>query len=899
LSLQAQANPLGGTVTAGQATISGGAGTLTVQQLSNRAILNWQDFSIGAGEITRFIQPSATSAVLNRVVSANPSSLLGSLQSNGQVFLINPNGIVVGPGAQINVGSFLASTRDVSDASFLAGGSLAFSGSSAGAIDNQGSITAASGDVVLIARQVRNSGSIAAPEGAAALAAGDAVLYVPQADQRVVVQSAPGTDATIDNAGVIAAAQAELRAAGGNVYALAINNTGMVSATGVSVQDGHVVIAAPGSSVELAGTVSAMHADGSGGLVQVSAENIDVAAGALIDTSARLGQGGRIEVIADGDLTFAGTAKALGGQNGGDGGFVETSGLGNARIEDSAVVDTRAPNGATGTWLLDPADIVIANSGGTFSATALGGFLNTSNFTLDTTGGTGGTGTITVTDPIAWTSTNQLTMLASNAIGINASITAPTGRLLLQGPANPTGTVTTSAGAALTVGTIVVQNGGALNFNGAVTTADFRLNGSVMGAANLTNPNNALGKVTLDSLQVFLGDVNIVNGASVPLHLDAVGATPPSALNNFSVVTQGNLVLDSGFSLSASGVLTLAALGGNLINDSAAGANALIDPGANHRNIIYQAADPGFVGNGITGLQQFGVSFPSDPVGANGTKTVLYYAAPQGGIVAAPPPPPSAPAPGSGPAQGATGATQQALGPNDRLDTVVANSGSDSSATLVGYGDATVWRNGQYQFTKTAVFVTTAPTPVFTSTGEIAQTFVSTDFDKVMAAKASEGSLYNDFQLVLSHSYTHDLAQLVQWFDAMSPNLLFGLPPSAANELASVAWYYLTSNGLSSWDANVATSMGFYLAVADAIVDIPALQAIVVDRWNYQQDQSVIQKTPMGQATSLSDLNSFTKPTATHVTSTWQISSSLDVRNADIAAILQSLAPATISGAPF
>src|SRR5476649_2233774 len=157
-----RAQPTGGQVVAGSATFSAGAGTLTVTQTSARAIINWQDFSIASGAFTKFVQPDAASATLNRVVSGAPSTLAGTLQANGRIFLINPNGILVGAGARIDTAGFLASTLDVANNEFLAGGDLHFSGDSTAAIKNLGAINALGGDVFLIARQVENSGTIAA-----------------------------------------------------------------------------------------------------------------------------------------------------------------------------------------------------------------------------------------------------------------------------------------------------------------------------------------------------------------------------------------------------------------------------------------------------------------------------------------------------------------------------------------------------------------------------------------------------------------------------------------------------------------------------------------------------------------------------------------------------------------
>ena len=113
-------NPIGAQVVGGQATFNAAGNTLTITN-SPGAVINWQSFSIGASEITKFQQQSASSAVLNRVVGADPSSILGQLQSNGKVFLINPNGIVFGQGARIDVAGLVASTAHISTADFAAG----------------------------------------------------------------------------------------------------------------------------------------------------------------------------------------------------------------------------------------------------------------------------------------------------------------------------------------------------------------------------------------------------------------------------------------------------------------------------------------------------------------------------------------------------------------------------------------------------------------------------------------------------------------------------------------------------------------------------------------------------------------------------------------------------------
>src|SRR5487761_2627960 len=110
------AAPMGGVVSAGSASIAGGAGNTTINQSSQNVAINWQSFSIGQGEAVRFVQPNSSSVALNRVLGSDPSNIMGSLSANGKVFLLNPNGVLFGQGAQVNVGGLVASTLNISDA---------------------------------------------------------------------------------------------------------------------------------------------------------------------------------------------------------------------------------------------------------------------------------------------------------------------------------------------------------------------------------------------------------------------------------------------------------------------------------------------------------------------------------------------------------------------------------------------------------------------------------------------------------------------------------------------------------------------------------------------------------------------------------------------------------------
>ncbi|NBS84354.1 MAG: filamentous hemagglutinin N-terminal domain-containing protein, partial [Verrucomicrobia bacterium] len=256
------ANPTGGTVAAGSALIESTGNTMTITT-SDRAVIHWQGFSIGAGETTQFVQPSSSSAVLNRVTSGDASHLLGNLQANGQVYLLNPNGIFIGNGAVINVGSFLATTANIADTDFMKGGNLAFSGATDSAIINQGSITATAGDVMLLARTVKNTetGTISAPQGTVAMAAGTQ-FYLKKDEigaMRVEVkpEAVPGFkgETGVDNSGLLQAMRVQLEA-DGNLYGLAINQQGLVRATGVSRgADGTIVLSAPGGTIRQSGTM--------------------------------------------------------------------------------------------------------------------------------------------------------------------------------------------------------------------------------------------------------------------------------------------------------------------------------------------------------------------------------------------------------------------------------------------------------------------------------------------------------------------------------------------------------------------------------------------------------------------------------------------------------------------
>src|SRR5437588_6839036 len=309
-SLSCGAEPMGGTVVGGSATIqSPGNGNLTVNQTSQSAIINWNTFNIGAGETTRLNQPNSSSVVLNRVTGGlGPSEIYGTLTANGHVFLINRDGVLIGPGGVINTAGFLATTSDIKNSDFMAGRyNFTTPGRGDASIVNQGSITATSaGFAALVAPGVRNSGTITATLGSATLASGNIFTLDLYGDK--LIQLAPGDaiaakvidvatgkpiSALVGNDGTIKANGGRIQltaAAARQVVDAVINNTGVLEANTVGTRAGRIVLGAataaskpkgaPTQTVKVSGTVSASSKGKGtkGGTILVTGENIAVAA---------------------------------------------------------------------------------------------------------------------------------------------------------------------------------------------------------------------------------------------------------------------------------------------------------------------------------------------------------------------------------------------------------------------------------------------------------------------------------------------------------------------------------------------------------------------------------------------------------------------------------------------
>jgi len=285
----AGALPTGGTVVHGDATINQSGTQLDINQSTQKGIINWQSFSIGADAHVRFNQPDASSITLNRVTGGDPSHILGQLTANGQVMLINQNGILFGAGAKIDVAGLVATTSDISDSNFINGNyNFAAMPNAAGAVVNEGEITIRDGGLAaLVAPTVRNSGTIVAKLGRVALAAGETFTLDFYGDQLVqfAVPASAGT-VSIENSG-------KIHTDGGKVLLSAatakgvvdgvINMDGIVEARSVGVKNGVIVLdGGEAGTVNVAGTLDASDS------VTLNAQTVNLNAAITLDALATL-----------------------------------------------------------------------------------------------------------------------------------------------------------------------------------------------------------------------------------------------------------------------------------------------------------------------------------------------------------------------------------------------------------------------------------------------------------------------------------------------------------------------------------------------------------------------------------------------------------------------------------
>lgn len=302
LAVPALAGPRGGVVTAGSAIIGQAGNTTTINQNGQRVAIDWSSFSVGAKEAVRFNQPNAAAIALNRVTGRESSTIQGSLTANGQVFIVNPNGVLFGKGAQVNVGGLVATTLGISNQDFMAG-NFRFKGGAGGSVINEGSITVApGGTLALIAPLVTNNGTLSAPGGSVLLAAAEAVsLSLLDGSPLAYTLDKGSVQALVDNGGIIQADGGHVVLTTLGVDALsrvAVNHRGVIEARTVGERSGMVELMADRESgqVNISGQVDASAPNGGrGGTVKVLGNAVRLTEHATVDTTGESG-GGSIRV---------------------------------------------------------------------------------------------------------------------------------------------------------------------------------------------------------------------------------------------------------------------------------------------------------------------------------------------------------------------------------------------------------------------------------------------------------------------------------------------------------------------------------------------------------------------------------------------------------------------------
>ncbi|WP_059030769.1 filamentous hemagglutinin N-terminal domain-containing protein [Xanthomonas citri pv. bilvae] len=605
--------PTGGSIVGGTGTINAASGTTrVVDQTSSRMALTWSAFDIGSAATMTFNQPTTTSVVLNLVQGGNPTQIFGNLTANGQVFLLNSNGVLLGSTANINVGGLVVSTLGTSVSQFMNGNYVFDAGGNTVAlVSNSGTINAAAGSATLIGGRVANSGTITATAGNITLAGADAATLTFESGGFGVLIDKPlqlslATEA-VDNSGTLSAPggaiQLQARAAQG-IFDRLINNSSTIRASSLSTgPDGSVSLIASGAgSFDVAGggsidagtgaiTLSTgrgvqqtgIYTAGSlGGFIGGSATfsgankigglgNLDVGGNLSLTNTVALSQSGSLAVTGTSQFLQSGSALSL--TNGGNtfGGLLSASGngiavnaagnlsIGTLNLDSNSALSLSASGALTlPTTAINTgsANLTLASGGGLTTRAALAG----RNVDLTGRGGIALAHDVTATGTLKLTATNAaITQTAGSVAATGTStINAGTGAITLDGASNDF-----QGAVALTGGNTRISDSGALtlgtvNSNDLTATSNGALNlgsGRVGGALLATSNNGAITQSGTDGLTIV--------GTS-----DLTAGTGAITLNN-SGNTFGDLVSATGrgISLNAAGTLSIGTL--SLGNNSA------------------------------------------------------------------------------------------------------------------------------------------------------------------------------------------------------------------------------------------------------------------------------------------------------------------------------------------
>lgn len=557
LSGNVYALPQGGQVVDGAADIEVKDLVMDVHQDSQRVILEYDSFNLDATETVNFIQPNSQAVALNRVLGSDLSEIHGSINANGQVFLINPNGVLFGAGAQVNVAGLVATTLDMDSQDFMAGGEELIATNASGRVENRGQIHGQN-RVWLAAPEVINSGDIGVEQGTAVLAAGAMVFVQPSGSGIPMLVDDPELVGQVANTGTIDAREAVLYVSGGRTSG--IKQQGLIRATEITGDGGRIKLIAGEGDIVNTGTLNASADSGYGGKVEIAANryaqtgtiNVDangLGDGGQVDIRAQeqialhsqsritasgdqFGDGGKVVVFSDQATHFQSQAliTARGGELSGDGGFVEVSGAQSIYVDGD--VDVGAEAGEPGFWYIDPTDISISSAGSSGGSFVDGG----GTFFWDLGVAPPGSSTINVTSI-------RNTLLTGGDVTIDTASAAGSG------------------------GNIVVAN--YIDYDGVpdgrTLTLTANNNITIQGNAGVTD-----SVVDGDSLNVILvagGNINMQSNGNLAY---GGGTLQITSAGNFSMASASGLLGGGGTTLNIGGQFTmnpgaLVLLGGDFI----------------------------------------------------------------------------------------------------------------------------------------------------------------------------------------------------------------------------------------------------------------------------------------------------------------------------------------------
>lgn len=524
------AAPNGANVVHGNVNISQSGSNTIINQNTDKAIINWNSFDVNKGESVLFNQNSSSSIILNRVTNGLPTNIFGNISANGNVFILNQAGVLVGNGASINTNSFLAGAANINDNDFIAG-KYNFYGAQGNVINN-GSIKVQDGGyAVLMGKNVENNGLISAKLGKIYLSSGETFRMDMSGNDLIGVEVEKGiTDAYISNTGYIKAEGGTIIMTAKNasdVIRQAVNNTGVIDASSISYKGGKVILGAENGQVINDGEINVSSKADNGGSIEIKAEHIinnglvyanglngglinmlssdllKIGSSSIIQANSfGFGNGGNIKLISQKRAESHKGALIEAGSIYGSGGFIELSGYDSVYAFGN--FNTKSLYGVYGQFLLDPSNMFIGNysnladnennqvssDGNTYiDITWLNNMLNTSNVSLQTLQGNG-LGDITLNAGVTLTGTNGLTLDAANNISLLGNIDG--------------------------LSALTLNAGGSITGNNNITVGDISanaLNNILLAKLNVTGKSSYVSST---------GDVNLV-GDSIGLITNITG----------------------------------------------------------------------------------------------------------------------------------------------------------------------------------------------------------------------------------------------------------------------------------------------------------------------------------------------------------------------------------------